>query len=282
MQEEKQIKSGVKTSGEERPAKLPLWQKTKQNGLVILWIAAIYVAINLLLVAISELLWLLVPELRVVVAENIIVANLVLTLIAWGGVLLTMTLLPKIISKWRKNWSLAEVVALKFDQLGFSGWLKWRDIGLAASGFVLAMLLRVGLVAAAQTLFPEFNVQQRQDLGFEFGLYSSQFELMMVFILLVIIAPVTEEIIFRGYLFGKLRKRSGFWMTTLLVSLLFGVAHYAGGGWLAVVVTFSLAVVMCLIREISGSIYPSILLHMINNGLAFAALLYLPTLPGAS
>ena len=94
-----------------------------------------------------------------------------------------------------------------------------------------------------------------------------------MFFTLVVLAPVAEELIFRGFMFDKIRARSGFLMTMLLVSLLFGLAHFIGGGWVAVVVTFSLSLVMCLTREVSGSIYPAMIIHALNNGLAFWAIL---------
>ena len=64
----------------------------------------------------------------------------------------------------------------------------------------------------------------------------------------------------------------------LIVSLLFGLVH---GQWNVGVVVFTMSIAMCLIRELTGTIWGGILVHMIKNGLAFYALYVNPGLFGA-
>jgi membrane protease YdiL (CAAX protease family) len=54
--------------------------------------------------------------------------------------------------------------------------------------------------------------------------------------------------------------------SSLLVSLLFGVVHLQ---WNVGVNVFALSIVLCSLREITGTIYAGILLHMLKNGVAF-------------
>lgn len=155
--------------------------------------------------------------------------------------------------------------------LGLSDWPTWTDIGLAPVGFVVYLVLAAGLVALF-SLFPWFDVSQAQDVGFEH--YIAGFDRSIAFISIVVVAPVVEEIIFRGWLYGNIRERTNkklgaAWsivVSTLLVSLAFGVMHMQ---WNVGVNVFVMSVVACLMREITGTIHSGIFLHMIKNGVAF-------------
>lgn len=160
--------------------------------------------------------------------------------------------------------------------LGLSDWPTWTDIGLAPVGFVVYLVLAAGLVALF-SLFPWFDASQVQDVGFEH--YITGFDRSIAFISIVVVAPIVEEIIFRGWLYGNIRERTNkklgaAWsivVSTLLVSLAFGVMHMQ---WNVGVNVFVMSVVACLMREITGTIHSGIFLHMIKNGVAFY-LLYL-------
>ena len=237
-----------------------------QNLGLIVYLVVIYLVVNFICGAVIEWQQAHWP----VDKRYVLLYNQFLPLVVFGSFILVLWAVPKfVLAKWR--WS----KGLKWDKsrLGVTGWLKWREIGLALTGFVLAFILRIVMVLVVKELIPGFDIEQKQDLGFNFGWQNSRLELMAVFFTLVVLAPVTEELIFRGFMFEKVRARSGFLMTALLVSLLFGLAHFAGGGWVAVVVTFSLSLVMCLTREVSGSIYPAMIIHALNNGLAFWVIL---------
>ena len=88
----------------------------------------------------------------------------------------------------------------------------------------------------------------------------------MAFVCLVILAPFCEEVLFRGWLYGKLRFKMPAVPAILIVSLLFGVMH----GQLNVGVTvFAMSIGMCVMRELTGTIWGGVLLHMLKNALAF-------------
>lgn len=197
-----------------------------------------------------------------------------LTIINHGLIIGSLVILPLLLFKKPAEHHLT----FQPKQLGFTGWLKWRDIGLAIAAFVLGFVLRVAVILMAEQLFPGFKVDQKQELGFTLSWLTPKWEIWLTFAVIVVFVPIVEELVFRGYLYGKMRAHSSFVTTMLINSALFGLAHYAGGGWVTVLATGSLAVVMCLSREVSGSIYPSILIHMMNNGLALVVLLNSPML----
>ena len=157
------------------------------------------------------------------------------------------------------------------EELGLKDLLTWTDLGLAPVGFIVYILIASGL-SALFAIFPWFNANEAQDVGF--SLYATGVDRVIAFIVLVVIAPIAEEIIFRGWLYGKLRNTIfdrysnivSVITSTLLVSLVFGIVHLQ---WNVGVNVFAMSIVLCALREITGTIYSGILLHMLKNGIAF-------------
>jgi membrane protease YdiL (CAAX protease family) len=148
----------------------------------------------------------------------------------------------------------------------------WMDIGLAPAGFIV-YLLASGLTMYILTkVVLGFDAAEPQEIGFQD--LSQRYEYVLAFLTLVVIAPVAEEAIFRGYLYGKLRKYGPIWLSVAVTSLLFGLLHMKWDGGLLAGINvgidvFVLSVIMCSLREVTGSIWAGILLHMLKNGLAF-------------
>ena len=148
-------------------------------------------------------------------------------------------------------------------ELGLRGLPTWTDIGLAPAGFFIYLILAAGLVALF-SIFPWFNAEQTQELGF--SVLSIGFDRIVAFVTLVVVAPIVEEVIFRGWLYGKMRAELGMAVSIFLVSLLFGIVHLQ---WNVGVNVFAMSIVLCGLREVTGTIYAGILLHMLKNGVAF-------------
>lgn len=149
------------------------------------------------------------------------------------------------------------------EQLGLSGTPTWTDIGLSPIAFIISTL-GAGLLVTLFEFFPWFNATESQETGFT--PYMVGGERIIAFAVLVVVAPIVEEIIFRGWLYGKLRAKVSMPLSILLVSLLFALLHFQ---WNVGVNVFALSVVLCALREITGTIYAGILTHMIKNGVAF-------------
>lgn len=159
------------------------------------------------------------------------------------------------------------------QEIGFTRSPSWIDIGLAPAGFVIYMVLSAILLQTATRYFPGIDIDQAQDVGFS-GI-SQYYEYILAFITLVVLPPLAEELLFRGYLYGKLRRVSSVAVSVLLTSLVFGLVHMQ---WNVGIDTFALSLVLCVLREMTGSIWSSILLHMLKNGLAFFILFIYPLL----
>lgn len=149
-------------------------------------------------------------------------------------------------------------------EIGLTGLPTWADLGLGPAGFIVYLLASAGIVSLISAVIPAFDVSQAQQTGFE-GL-SLQYEYFLAFATLVVLAPIAEEVLFRGYLYGKLRKTTPLWVAIFVTSVIFGFVHFQ---WNVGIDVFALSVVACILREVTGTIWAGILLHMIKNGLAF-------------
>lgn len=156
------------------------------------------------------------------------------------------------------------------EELGLTGWPTWTDIGLAPIGYIAATIGALGLVSVF-SLFPWFNAAETQEVGAQ--MMISGWDRALAFLRLVIIAPVIEELVFRGWLYGKLRAKVAMPIAILLVSVLFGIVH---GQWNVGVNVFAMSIVLCGLREITGTIYAGILMHMLKNAIALAILIFFP------
>ena len=90
-------------------------------------------------------------------------------------------------------------------------------------------------------------------------------------VVIIVVAPLCEEIFFRGFLYRILRGRMGLWPALVLDGALFGSVHLTSGGPLAVALIAPLGFLLCLLYERSGSLYPTIALHALNNAIVSAA-----------
>ncbi|HWE60936.1 MAG TPA: type II CAAX endopeptidase family protein [Chloroflexota bacterium] len=94
--------------------------------------------------------------------------------------------------------------------------------------------------------------------------------LALVVVTGLLLTPVIEELLFRGVLYQALRRRMPVGSAALISALIFAVMH----GQLLLLIPFTvMGVILALIYERSGSLWPTILVHACNNGiiLLFAA-----------
>jgi membrane protease YdiL (CAAX protease family) len=98
---------------------------------------------------------------------------------------------------------------------------------------------------------------------------------------LVVVPAILEEWFFRGYLFGALRRRLSACRTVLVTAILFGLMHVLFRmeiGYARFLPSALMGLVLGATREVSGSLWPGMLLHAVHN----ATLVLLPGLTGAS
>jgi len=88
----------------------------------------------------------------------------------------------------------------------------------------------------------------------------------------VLVAPVTEELVFRGMLYPGLRTKLGPWLAALASAALFGLVHDSLSAFLPL---FALALVLARLYERTGSLLACIVVHALNNATSLLPLFLL-------
>jgi membrane protease YdiL (CAAX protease family) len=141
----------------------------------------------------------------------------------------------------------------------------------AAVGWALLGLFAFYVFAAVYTALVQPDVEQTvtQDLGADQGTVG----LIAAGLVVVVVAPVAEEFFFRGFFYRALRSRFSVMAAAIIDGLVFGVIHWdfqTADGLLILPPLAALGVVFCLVYERTGSLFPVIGLHAINNSVAYA------------
>ena len=153
-------------------------------------------------------------------------------------------------------------------------WLSWRQ-GLVAVIVTLALVLPA--IYAAQWIGyslcgPETDPQPIVSFLME---HQSLRDRLSVILIAVVAAPLTEELIFRGCLYGILRQIGGKFLAIAVSSLLFALIHGHIPSLAGLVI---LSVGLSLLYEKTGSLWAPILLHAAFNGLSIYGTLQWPDL----
>lgn len=149
----------------------------------------------------------------------------------------------------------------------------WRALGLRATGwpnilivpplFVLELLLIVVVNGAVALLAGGFDNPQVDSLTG--GVALSTGELVALLVLVAVVAPFAEELFFRGMLYPLLRARMGAAPAIVFNAALFAVAHVVV---VLIPALFVVGLLLAYLRERSGSLWPSLLLHGMQNATA--------------
>jgi membrane protease YdiL (CAAX protease family) len=170
-----------------------------------------------------------------------------------------------VLGVWRKRFTWAEIGwwPIKWDW----SYLFWA-IGLAV-GF---LPIRAALAFAAQSLLGGGmdDLQNRADL---LGAGShSWIGFAMTLLWVGILVPISEELYFRGLLWRWFQPRLAFWPRLLILSALFGLAHFDSVG--VMVSTFLLGLFCAYAYERTRSIWCPIAIHAVNNSLSVILLYF--------
>lgn len=200
-------------------------------------------------------------------------------LIAFGAWLFAFLALRLVIDRLMPDADLGLIVSLGELLLIVPVWwltlrkhqVGWRDLGLRGFG-TGAVGVGCGLMLASFTfnliyslILAYFDLRIQIDLVPIFEQLSSPW---FFFIGGALIAPVVEEIFFRGFVFAGLRGRFGWQRAALISALLFALLHLS---FTSVLPIFILGLIFAYLYHLSGSIWPAILMHMLTNSLALGA-----------
>ena len=175
----------------------------------------------------------------------------------------------------------AVVIVARIDGGARPQWFGFRRVHLltAVIAFVVAAILYYLVTDLYAALF---SLHGQDNLPSEFGVRRSDWAIAGTAVFVCAVAPMCEETIFRGFLFGTLRKwhlpvagrELGPWVAAVIVAILFGLAHTGSANPEYLVPLGFLGFVLCLVRWRTRSLYPAWALHSANNSVALAVQLH--------
>ncbi len=182
-----------------------------------------------------------------------LLANAVLTAALFGG-------LPLAVALWRR-------VRLRAAfQLEWPSWAALFGAAIAGASAwplvheVVLLLAQAGIstIGAEQLERAHGIIQAWKDVPFAVRLIS-----------IAAVPAIFEELCFRGFLLGAVRRRTAPWLAVVLTALAFGFFHILVGGTLAIerlVPSTLLGLVLGWIALRTGSVFPGMVFHILNNG----------------
>lgn len=151
--------------------------------------------------------------------------------------------------------------------VGWRGFSIFKALGYFAAVFLVFVIAINVVLALIAALDPSFNANQAQSNDFT-GTNALNHPTIAI-IALVIVPPILEETVFRGFMFPAFAKRFGTVWGAVLSSILFGLAHLQAN---VSVYTFLLGLLLCFMYTKLRSVFPGMALHMLNNYLAYIAI----------
>jgi uncharacterized protein len=158
------------------------------------------------------------------------------------------------------------------------GWTSPSAFGFRRASFVrvlwlLPLLAAVYFIATA-AYASLLSLHGSEQLPKGLGSTSDTAAMIGVGVFVTVIAPICEEFFFRGFIFGQLRswlssRAWGPWVAAMITGLLFGAAHTGSAAAKYLVPLAFLGFLLCILRWKTGSLYPGMAMHSINNSLAF-------------
>lgn len=146
-----------------------------------------------------------------------------------------------------------------WGSLGFRSFNRWRGLALAAAVVAFGILISY----VYELLVGGAEIQASNEMYS--ALIDSGFGMATIAIIAVVVAPLAEELFFRGFLFAGISKRWGYSWGVIVSGALFSVAHAGSGGLVPI---FILGMLLAWLYKRTGSLWPCILAHFAYNSLA--------------
>jgi membrane protease YdiL (CAAX protease family) len=182
------------------------------------------------------------------------------------------------------------VAVLRREPLAEIGFRAERPLRLIGLGFGAGVAILIGNVIL-DMIFSQLGIEQNQAEQF-----AQQFSLLqqgvlgqaLFFVFGAIGAPLSEEVLFRGYAFNALRrtlpsKREGLAVAYLGSALLFTLPHaleVTQGAIALLIPLFLIGLALAWLMHYTGSLLPCVIAHAMNNSVGLLALLFCLNNPG--
>ena len=162
---------------------------------------------------------------------------------------------------WRRiHWKYLGFGKFTLDVIGIG-------CGLLIGGYAI--------IIAHNALLYAFGIDAQGDQIFE--IFDQLESPIWFFITGAVIAPIVEEIFFRGFLFQGFRQKYGWMPAVFLSSAIFGAAHLDP---VSLIPTFVLGCVLAYVYHRSNSVWPGIIFHAAINSFSLCTVYVLSQYPG--
>jgi len=210
---------------------------------------------------ITSVCWLFLISFGLVVIVGGVLQNL---MPGWGLILteVLLILLPTLISLWIGKYPIRQTLQLR-----------WPHPSLVALGLLTGVALRTVAIWIANMTYEFLHISLP---GVADGKYTT-LQTTALLVGLAILAPICEELLFRGYIQRAFSKH-GTWFSIFIAGLFFVVFHQS---LISIPALLPLAFITGYIAWRSNSLIPAILLHMGYNGSLPLALVVDPSLEDA-
>jgi hypothetical protein len=169
-------------------------------------------------------------------------------------------------ARWRGalgRLGLASGNVLSHVGAGVMGYVGFLPVLLLLTSFTEEAARRVGI-----------RLEPQEQIGFFFADLSFP-SLVFLVVFVAVVGPVFEEIFFRGFAYQAFRRRWSRWPSILVTALLFSALHASLAAFLPIM---GLGVLLACVFESSGSLVPSIVIHVCQNSIAVVGALLVRSL----
>jgi hypothetical protein len=139
----------------------------------------------------------------------------------------------------------------------------WATVALVAFNGVGLLLAEIFGQPKDQALVSDIRAEDALGIVIAWG------------VLICVLAPIVEEVFFRGFMFTVFARRMGVAWAALLDGAVFGIGHAGGAEAIQLVALGAFGVALCLLYWRTQSIIPGMALHALNNSIAFGEALNL-------
>lgn len=155
-----------------------------------------------------------------------------------------------LVKRYQKKWNLQIPWQIK-EKFEKKDLVKYILMGLGISFFSSLF------VTVLSELLKDVLILETPDFSAKYGMIDN----IIINLSVIFVAPITEELVFRGLFLKKLQKY-GLWYSSVIVSLLFALIH---GNIPQGVGAFFVSLILCAVTLKSNSLIPAIIIHMLNN-----------------
>ncbi|MGT2958911.1 CAAX protease [Streptococcus bovimastitidis] len=178
----------------------------------------------------------------------------------WQVALLSLVMLGVVIAGW---WLAKKLGFFDTEKISDYGPIVWVGVGFAG--------LTISKMIGGIILFLEHGA--KANTVNQAALEKAGLHPILLFILAAVVAPMVEELIFRGLVYGKAFGYKS-WLGLILSSLLFALIHMPSdiGSW---IIYGGMGLVLGFVYMMTNKLSYTIAIHAINNGLAVLLMLFL-------